>query len=866
MISATLAPVSAEKPLSGVSRLALGGAAGGVILLFYLFALGSTLLLLILMGGELVLLLGLARLGLAGFFAEAMNQHLAPLPIFLRSFWIRKNPEFHISLQPEDAPGLFSILGRLCQRVGVALPRAVSLEMNANAWVRLKGYRSGAGRTILGVGYDLLAGLAEAEVEAVLAHEMMHAKLVQRGLKWWLGGGLRRAAQLAYGLAIRAEAARRARRSTALTEGFLRRADWLARTCAQLVAAWTRQDEFAADRGAAQLCGAAAMRSALRRLERVGANAQRLPWRERVAQLQLGNGFGQWLTTELRGDGESPVPEEQRALFNKYSTHPSLQDRLSALPCAASELETQSPPGICLLAKPDEVAEKLMAEIQRVIAREEQKDTARLNRWSRKVRSHSPLRPLQMAGEILIGFGLVGGLFLWVRNGVSAELLLFAAISIGLGVWFYWVSGYRERMPLPVPDYAVLKTTAHTKPGESEPRAKELEKDLRQRMAESGTTRKQVRFLVSEAYSALADCDYLRAHVAACLCLTKDPESVEGMLAYAVAAAWFGQLQQVRQAWQFLQQETAFKGPSLSWGMAWVLMHCGDLAGAEAFLQQAGKGRAEEPTILALLAICQMRRGKLYSAISSARQACTPQARNKEYAKLLLDLLLDGGFLREAQEWLAKLEPHTGNDKDLQVSLVRLNLMRRNYETAEYLARSLESAGPHMLVRLGGIFGAARKGDRAISYYEQALAGGYYPEALLGLGFWEAERNNKVLARAHFRAALDVGRELGDGAVGSLALLPQILQHLLMLEEPVLGCRAWLATLNGGVGPAGLAGKSFRVYAPSQAEAERYLGSLLSAMQPGLPPVSSSAIGWREAPREQQPDGPVRPGIQGVLY
>ena len=64
--------------------------------------------------------------------------------------------------------------------------------MGVNAWVRLKGYRRGAGTTILGVGYDLLAGMSQTEVEAVLAHEMAHARLVQRGFSRWLTGGVSR--------------------------------------------------------------------------------------------------------------------------------------------------------------------------------------------------------------------------------------------------------------------------------------------------------------------------------------------------------------------------------------------------------------------------------------------------------------------------------------------------------------------------------------------------------------------------------------------------------------------------------------------------------------------------------------------------
>src|SRR5262249_39603822 len=155
-----------------------------------------------------------------------------------------------ITLKREDAPELFRILGNLCERVHVSMPQSVALEMTTNAWVRMKGYRRGAGRTTLGIGYDLLAGLSDAELEGVLAHEMMHAKLVQRGFTLGLRSGLSRAGRWARGLRGHAEAARRARKSAELTQAFLSCADWLARNCARLVAACSRQDEFAADLGA----------------------------------------------------------------------------------------------------------------------------------------------------------------------------------------------------------------------------------------------------------------------------------------------------------------------------------------------------------------------------------------------------------------------------------------------------------------------------------------------------------------------------------------------------------------------------------------------------------------------------------------
>src|SRR3989475_4647364 len=64
--------------------------------------------------------------------------------------------------------------------------------MHSNAWAQLRGYRRGAGRTSLGIGFDLLAGLTVSELEAVLAHELAHARLVQRGFSRWLKKGLAR--------------------------------------------------------------------------------------------------------------------------------------------------------------------------------------------------------------------------------------------------------------------------------------------------------------------------------------------------------------------------------------------------------------------------------------------------------------------------------------------------------------------------------------------------------------------------------------------------------------------------------------------------------------------------------------------------
>ena len=63
-------------------------------------------------------------------------------------------------------------------------------------------------------------------------------------------------------------------------------------------------------------------------------------------------------------------------------------------------------------------------------------------------------------------------------------------------------------------------------------------------------------------------------------------------------------------------------------------------------------------------------------------------------------------------------------------------------------------------------------------------------------------------------------------------------------------------------GPEPLLNKSLIIYAPNHDAAQQSLNTLLGAMSPGTPPLLPGSVGWREAPKEQQPDGPVRPGIR----
>jgi Zn-dependent protease with chaperone function/tetratricopeptide (TPR) repeat protein len=855
-----------EKPISDTSRVVLTGAATGTILLFYLFTLASILALLALLAVELAALLVLARFGAARLITPALREHLAPMPIFVRSLRIRKRPEFKISLTSAEAPGFFSILKKLCERVQVKMPHTVALEMTCGAWVQLDGYWRGTGRTTLGIGFDLLAGLSEGEVEGVLAHEMMHAKLVHRGFNKWLRGGLSRAVQLASGLGAQAGAARQARRSAGMTNFFLNGADWLARRCAQFVAGCSRQDEFAADLGATRFCAPGMLQSALLKLEAIERNAARLPWRERIAQLQSGEGFGNWLVQELAAPGAIEPRGLKGQLRSKYSTHPALADRLAALPPVPT-LPANPIAGLRLLAEPDSVAEKLVTEIQRVVAREEQKDSRNLDRWSRKIRAHSNLQPIQSLGIVLAALGFIAGPITLLTAGFSPGLLLFCLITIVPGMLGYRFGGYREGKALPVPDFATLKAAAEAKPVYQKERAEQFQTELTQRISKEKKRSQRVRLLVDECYLALANCEYLRAQSAATLCLRENTNSVEAVSARGIAAAALGDSQQVTWALQILQKRTRFAGRSAAWAAAWIFVLCGNWEGAEALLAEARKGRLKNPTLLALLALCQARRGKLQSAIISSRRACSSAPPDKEYAKQLISLLLDGGYLRAAGEQLDKLAAECRADSELVFSMLRLKLQSRKVLEAQEWAALFQERNrePHTLVRLGGLYEAARYREQAHEYYDRSLVAAHFPEALLGLARLHADRQNEPEAERWLLAALNFQKAPGAGGAGALQIFQPALNQLLMLREPLPDCLAWLATLNTGSAPREIARYSYLIFALNQQEAGEHLSRILVALQPQLPPPVPSSITWRKAPKERQPLGPVRPGVQCLV-
>jgi len=853
------ASTSNDRPLSGMANVTLQIGAGATILFFYLFVLFSILILLVILLVELVIFLALARFGLGRLFVPVIARHGGFLGIFLRSLWLEKPREFQVPLRPEDAPGLFTMLAAVCKKAGVPLPRRVQLQMGVTAWVRMKGYRKGAGTSILGMGYDLLAGLTQMEIEGVLAHEMMHAKLVQRGFRQLLGKGLGRAAKLSNALRFQVRADRRARKSTVFLENFMHGADALTRLAARQISACSRQDEFAADWGAAELTGATALRSSLLKLDGLGQVATRIPLRDRIAQLESGESFGEWLVREMASVSPQAQAEIQNELFNPYSTHPSLHDRLAALASFPDEPSQDSPPALGLLAHPDKVAEDLVVVIQKELAAQEQKDSKMLNRLGRKTRTGRHIGPLKAVG-ILLAMAAVVGLIIALASGMSVFAILLWAGALALGITLFVLEKYQEKIALPVPDYSLIKSVAQKKLDVPKELVETIEKELRNVGGKTKKGAQRAAFYVKHSYAALANCDYIRAHIAARFCLEQEKNSIPGHLAFAVAAGGLKQTQQTVQAIRFIQQRIGMRGNSTAWGAGWALALIGDWAYAEVFLEQARIKMPSEATVLSLLAVAQLRRNKLFSAVTSARRAHILQPENITHSKLLIDLLLQGGFLREAHEYLHRLVHEAMADSELTYAMATLCLSQRNIPIAEQWIEVItqNSDGPQKFVQIGRICETARQDQRAVDFFQHALTHGHYPEALFGLGRVEAHRQNKDQARAYFMTALNLEQPAAESSSGAVSLVVPLLQQMRLLETPILPCRAWIAKLPAQVKVPALVNTSFLVYASSREEAEQTFAFTLKAMQPNSP---MPAAAWSVAPKEQQPDGPTLPGV-----
>jgi tetratricopeptide (TPR) repeat protein len=857
------ASIMDEKPLSPAARAGLVVNAAFTILLFYLTAIlfmaGFTALALLL----LLVTMAAARFGMASFVGRLLQVPVRLIGILGRKLWLPSETAYLVALTPEDAPSLFAISRALSQRSALVPPESISIEMHTNAWVQLRGYRRGAGRTSLGIGFDLLAGLTVSEVEAVLAHELAHARLVQRGFSRWLKKGLARLSQVTTELSACATAYRQADARSDLAETTVRVFDALTRRAARLVATYSRQDEFAADRGAVELCGAGAVRSALGRLEILDEAASSLPWSERLARLQPGEAFSAWLVSELTGPGRGDSPASLRHALDPYSTHPALRDRLAALSAEDASLR-DTRPGIALLVDPDRVAGRLVAEIQRVIAVQERKDTRRLARETRKLCRPEGSSVVSFLGAMGIIVALVVGV-IGAADGFPLDMTGIAVATLAAGVVLVRHPRYRDRRPLPVPTYGTLSNPRPPETQEQLAAAEEaIVAALHPSAAAERTRRARCAMLVRTSYAALKERDYLRAHVAARLALELKKTSIEAGLAYAVAAAGLGNAQQAHSRLGVIRRKVGFQTLATKWGAAWALSLLDDWS-CEGLLQQLHDLQPDVATYACLLALAQTHRDKLQSAIGNAERGVALEPANGAAAFLLANLLLMVGRTAAAAARLDPLQDYVRTEVRTAFSMVRLRLMQRDTAGALEWAGVVRGLDPDgaSLIGLGRAFGAARLAEPAATFFQAAAEAHFAPEANVGFAVLASLRGDRAGARRYLLAALKFADARFTSGQTAGNLFHEILGRLNGLAEQRLDCTAWIATVPAG--SLTLAGRSILVWAPTEAIARAYLETIVTAMQGSESGPELSGVKWRMAPKAQQPDRPVPPGVHSVV-
>lgn len=857
-----------EKPLSPFRRTLLIAAAAGLILLAYVLGVGWILLLLILILFEILMAGAAARFGGAALFIRWATSHWQVLMVFLRSGWIDSGESEAIPLAEVDAPGLYRSTRMLCDAAGIEFPDEIHLALNLNASVRLPGFRKGKGRSVLTIGLDLLAALNASQVEAVLAHEIMHARHVQRGATHWLRGGMVRIQQLSLKMGELVEEARRRGKSAPVADYFRRHAQELARRCTRLVAACSRQDEFDADRGAAELCGTQACESALIKSEMLGRLSAQIPLHERIAQSQTGRGVGHWLEREFAQSHEKKTVIENDSATNPYSTHPALADRLAAMPIVPARQPANFKPGLSLLSNPDSVANRLFAALSELALRLEKRESRSHSRNARRLYGKVRVQPLQLLGIAFVIVGLLvmaWGLSVRPNTVITRGTKVIVGFILGIsGVFIYRRASYRADFEIPIPDYKAIQAARNRTPITSE-EEKRVSSEI-EAMAPSGMSRKKrVSILAALSHTAMAQCDYPKAFLASRASIRIDKKSVAAATTWLMSCAVLGHPQNVPQTLRFLQYRTGLPSGPLAWAGAWSFFCLSDWYNAEFLLKRCLETRPDHHTLHALLAIALGNRGKWHTAVAHAREACRIRPKERELTLLLANILLKTGDILEATAQLSLLEVDEADFERHRLQL-EICLLTGSDREAEQIQSRLEELlpGPPGLIALGIRYESYRKYEKADELFRRAVANEFFPAALLGLARGYERKGDFAMARSHALQATNLLRSVGQGGATATALFLQSLQQLLSLAKPIDRCQLWWATILISPHAAIQRGTRFIVLHRTVEEAATALSELWAAMLPGLPPLTPAAVEWRHAPRRDQPDMPMIPGVHSV--
>ncbi len=295
---------------------------------------------------------------------------------------------------------LFKELEDVAARVNQPMPQEVYLLPNANAWVAHRGGVMGWGsRPVMGIGLPLLQVLSVSELRAVLAHEFGH----------YHGGDVKLAPWVyktreAIGRALQYLEGRM------LGFPFL----WYGKMFLRITNGISRQQEYQADALAAELAGADAMKTGLKKVHEANLAFAAFWETEVVPVLSAGfhppiaGGFQAFLNEpDIAGKIARKISEEmEEPQASPYDTHPPMRDRLAAIgQVSACRLTPDTRPAFELL----ENAEALEAEMVGMLFKSPSGAAWQAIRWAEV--GERALLPLWTAqaekyGELLDGIRL----------------------------------------------------------------------------------------------------------------------------------------------------------------------------------------------------------------------------------------------------------------------------------------------------------------------------------------------------------------------------------------------------------------------------------------------------------------------------
>ncbi len=857
---AEAAPVPSKRlevPLMGFARFRVVSGAVFGIATFYVLASLLVLVLSVVIAVGLAVALLLARFGLWRLATPLIEPHVRLLVLLAKSAWTRERPEYFVALEPGEAPQLSAMVARLAAAFSVRPPKSIVVAMDASAWIELGGWHARSKSTQLGLGYDLIVGLSQEELEAVIAHEMAHAKFVQRGLKRALNKGVHRAARATNAVAQLVHAYRAARIGFDSGETALTLLRWCTSISAKRVAAYSRQDEFEADLGAARVCGGAPLRSALQRVQRIAEATSRIGWPERLAQMQTPGGLGRWLAETLQSHTAQPAGPAHE--LDEYATHPSDEDRFHALPETPATTPNAAP-AVDLLEDTGELARRLMAEIQAKALNEEDRDTKERLRWLRRVRRRAKIRPLQWLALLVAAIGAIIAFFTfasWSIWTLAAGMSIIAAAMYG-----YRCARYRDHVPLPVPTLEQIRAGHEVEddPETREARRKDTEVAIEPLCTGLDRNAACAR-LRQEGYAALERAEPLRAFVCYRRIDQLRADQPEAEMIGAVALAMLK-----TDATQFVNRiarSTGLHSSGSLWSAAWALYLMQQYENAEPMLGELKRRHPDVVTYAGLLASCQARRGKIQSALPNARDVFRDRPTSNARREILVDLLVWNGHQDEAEKRLTEV-PIEGEPR-LVLSMIRLQLTRGNRAEADrWLAQLSSAQNGNDLTSAGACYEQARYDERAVECYDAALRVGFYPAAELGLARLALHTRDYAAVERHALAAINLSRPLAPKALGPLPLFLSAMALLSATQPRSLGLRAWLVTAPAEKVLGAFQGRTFLVYEDRKSKAVETVGKVLTATLPDLPPIAADRFRVSAAPPDRQPIGAAWPGVQAI--